>query len=56
MKFADGFWLNQKGYDVNYASQAYEIKTGKNFCCRYSRVSKFTENKGLNYNNYDIYL
>ncbi len=25
MKFADGFWLNQRGYDVKYASQAYEI-------------------------------
>lgn len=27
MKVADGFWLNQKGYDVNYASQAYEVTT-----------------------------
>lgn len=25
MKFADGFWLNRKGYDVKYASQPYEI-------------------------------
>lgn len=25
MKFADGFWLNQKGYEVNYAAQAFEI-------------------------------
>ncbi|MBR6337943.1 MAG: alpha-xylosidase, partial [Ruminococcus sp.] len=25
MKFADGFWLNQKGYEVNYADQAFEI-------------------------------
>ncbi len=25
MKFADGFWLNQRGYEVNYANQAYEI-------------------------------
>ena len=23
MKVADGFWLNKKGYDVRYASQAY---------------------------------
>ena len=30
MKFADGFWLNKRGYEVNYASQAYEIQTGKN--------------------------
>lgn len=30
MKFADGFWLNQKGYEVNYASQAYEITVLEN--------------------------
>ncbi len=30
MKFADGFWLNKRGYDVNYAAQAYEIRTGRN--------------------------
>lgn len=29
MKFADGFWLNQRGYDVKYASQAYEIHIGE---------------------------
>ena len=27
MKFADGYWLNQKGYTVSYASQAYDIAT-----------------------------
>ncbi|MBE6854365.1 MAG: alpha-xylosidase [Ruminococcus sp.] len=25
MKFSDGFWLNQRGFEVNYASQAYEV-------------------------------
>lgn len=25
MKFSDGFWLNKRGYEVNYAAQAYEI-------------------------------
>lgn len=30
MKFADGFWLNQRGYDVKYANQAYEIYTSEN--------------------------
>ncbi|MGN0620627.1 MAG: alpha-xylosidase, partial [Porcipelethomonas sp.] len=30
MKFSDGFWLNQRGYDVNYAVQAYETTTTKN--------------------------
>ena len=26
MKFSDGYWLNQKGYTVSYASQAYETE------------------------------
>lgn len=26
MKFADGFWLNQRGYTVDYAAQPYEIQ------------------------------
>ena len=30
MKFADGFWLNQRGYEVNYATQAYEIQEIEN--------------------------
>ncbi|MBR1662941.1 MAG: alpha-xylosidase [Ruminococcus sp.] len=30
MKFADGFWLNQKGYEVNYANQAFEIEPIEN--------------------------
>ncbi len=30
MKFSDGFWLNQKGFDVNYAVSAYEITTSPN--------------------------
>lgn len=30
MKFSDGFWLNKPGYDVNYATQAYEITTTEN--------------------------
>ncbi|MCD8107429.1 MAG: alpha-xylosidase [Oscillospiraceae bacterium] len=25
MKFADGYWLNQVGYSVNYACEAYEV-------------------------------
>lgn len=29
MKFADGFWMNEPNFQVNYASEAYEItKTG----------------------------
>lgn len=30
MKVADGFWLSKKGYDVNYASQAYKVETTEN--------------------------
>ncbi len=30
MKFSDGFWLNQRGFDVNYAASAYEITTTDN--------------------------
>ena len=26
MKFADGFWLNQRGYTVDYAAQPYAIR------------------------------
>ena len=30
MKVADGFWLSKKGYDVQYASQAYKVETTEN--------------------------
>ena len=30
MKFSDGYWLNQRGYTVNYANQAYEVETTSN--------------------------
>ena len=30
MKFSDGFWLNQRGFNVNYAVMAYEITTTPN--------------------------
>ncbi|MBE6837044.1 MAG: alpha-xylosidase [Ruminococcus sp.] len=30
MIFADGFWLNQRGYEVNYANQAFEITPVEN--------------------------
>lgn len=29
MKVADGFWLSKKGYEVNYASQAYKVETDR---------------------------
>ena len=30
MKFSDGLWLNQRGYEVNYANQAFEIEEIEN--------------------------
>ena len=30
MKFSDGLWLNQRGFDVSYAVQAYDVTTTKN--------------------------
>ena len=30
MKFADGFWLNKRGYNVAYANEAYQTVVGKN--------------------------
>ena len=40
MKFADGFWLNQRGYEVNYAQQAYEVTQIKNGICVNYMVDK----------------
>ena len=30
MKFSDGLWLNQRGYEVSYAAQAYEVTATRN--------------------------
>ena len=30
MKISDGYWLNRKGYSVNYANQAYEVSYDAN--------------------------
>ena len=30
MKFADGFWLNQRGCTVDYAAQPYDIRITEN--------------------------
>ena len=30
MKISDGFWLNKPGYNVNYATQMYEIEADEN--------------------------
>ncbi len=46
MKFADGFWLNKRGYEVNYASQAYEIQTGKN-SINVLATTNYIQNRGM---------
>ncbi|MGN0676083.1 MAG: TIM-barrel domain-containing protein, partial [Oscillospiraceae bacterium] len=46
MKFADGFWLNKRGFEVNYASQAYEITAGKNFI-NVLATSTYIQNRGM---------
>ena len=46
MKFADGFWLNQKGFDVNYATQPYEIKTTKNSINVWA-TTQYIQNRGM---------
>ena len=30
MKFSDGFWLNRRGFTVNYAAQPYEVSVVRN--------------------------
>ena len=46
MKFSDGFWLNKRGFEVSYASQAYEIKTGSNFI-NVIAPSSYIQNRGM---------
>lgn len=46
MKFSDGFWLNKRGFEVSYASQAYEIKTGKNYI-NVLAPSSYIQNRGM---------
>lgn len=42
MKFADGFWLNQRGYEVNYANQAFEIEEIENGFSLWQHLSLYT--------------
>ena len=46
MKFANGFWVTQKGYDVKFASQPYEITTTKN-SITVLVTSAVIENRGM---------
>ncbi len=45
MKFSDGFWLNKRGYEVNYAAQSYEITPVENGLNIYV-PTKFIKNRG----------
>lgn len=45
MKFSDGFWLNKRGYDVNYATQSYEITPVQNGLNVYA-ATQYIQNRG----------
>lgn len=46
MKFSDGFWLNKRGYNVKYASQAYEFTPVKNGINVYA-PTQYIKNRGM---------
>ncbi len=46
MKFSDGFWMNKQGYDVNYATQIYEIKTTEDSITCYA-TNQWIGNRGM---------
>ncbi|WP_455716201.1 alpha-xylosidase [Anaerosporobacter sp.] len=46
MKFANGFWVTKKGYDVKFASQPYEITTTTN-SITVLVTSAVIENRGM---------
>jgi hypothetical protein len=46
MKISDGFWLNKPGYNVNYATQMYEIESDDNSITVYA-VCQWISNRGM---------
>ena len=46
MKFSDGFWLNKPGYDVNYATQMYEIYHDEKSITVIA-TSQYIQNRGM---------
>lgn len=46
MKVSDGFWLNKPGYDVNYATQIYEVTTTEN-SINLLVTQQFVQNRGM---------
>lgn len=46
MKFSDGFWLNQPGYNVNYATQMYEVEADDSSITVYA-TNQWIGNRGM---------
>ena len=46
MKFSDGFWLNKPGYNVNFATQAYEITADEKSVTVFATAS-WIQNRGM---------
>ena len=46
MKISDGFWLNKPGYNVNYATQMYEIEADENSITVYA-TNQWIANRGM---------
>ena len=46
MKFSDGFWLNKPGYEVNYATQMYEI-TADDKSVKVLATNQWIANRGM---------
>ena len=46
MKFSDGFWLNKPGYEVNYATQMYEI-TADDRSVKVRATNQWIGNRGM---------
>ena len=46
MKISDGFWLNKPGYNVNYATQMYEIEADENSIAVYA-TNQWIANRGM---------
>ena len=46
MKFSDGFWLNKPGYNVSFATQAYEITADEKSVTVFATAS-WIQNRGM---------
>lgn len=46
MKYSDGFWLNQPGYNVSYATQMYEVTASENALHVYA-TAQWIQNRGM---------